>query len=70
MPSGAKAPDSMELVLGTAEVALFKTVRNLKWSPANTKHQRKKFLTIKSTLAGRSPSRRMKYGNHSFPNGT
>src|SRR5262245_38173577 len=26
--------------------------------------------STKSTLAGRSPSRRMKYGNHSFPNGT
>jgi hypothetical protein len=31
---------------------------------------RKKFLARKSTFAGRSASRRMKYGYHSSPKGT
>ena len=33
-------------------------------------HLRSMFLAMKRTLAGRSASRRMKYGYHSLPKGT
>ena len=56
-----------------AESALFYDADSYSWSvpPGGVLFRsRSRLRTTKATLAGRSASRRMKYGNHSRPNGT
>jgi hypothetical protein len=46
------------------------TPRSNNPDPGHLNHLRSMFFAMKKTLAGRSASRRMKYGYHSCPNGT